>query len=545
MQGEYKRVSSSGGGSTASYVEYRRATSSSGGSTGANYGEYRAASTGNVREYKMVSGGAGINADEYKASSVGEYRIVSSGGAGEYKAISTSGSSSTTASYGPSGIQTSGSTASSYGDTPASLYNYTNATPSSSFQYVKDLNSSQVGAFESSFSSSSKRTQYGQQQQQQSWTQGHHHHQSVPTTPTASSTPTSASGMSSWGSSSSLSSSSRPSSMRSDQQQGPATQQNEVRVRASAWAWSEGFTKDQMTEFDHLMGMISTTHIYKQQLSGMTEIDRGSFGKIFVSRYNGEAVAVKQLGSGGPCTLKSKMREILLELRVLVRIEHPNVVKFHGTATDFNVATTGRQPYVGLVFEFCGRGSLHKALFEGQRRLSSGQKLTICAQMSKGLAYLHSKRIIHRDLNTRNILLSNDLTAKIADFGCARVMSSTSKVLKTTTISGSPAYMAPEQMTGEPLTEAVDVWALAIMLWEVMMDTKPWEGRYTDFGHLKQAILRGEKLHMPASCHPYPPCFINAIKLGMQTRAHDRPNMALMARELASANNQFNRTTAC
>lgn len=225
----------------------------------------------------------------------------------------------------------------------------------------------------------------------------------------------------------------------------------------------------------------------------MREIDRGSFGKIFKSQYTGKTVAVKQLANHGPATIKAKMRELLLELRVLVRIDHPNVVKFHGTATDFNKTQAHlKQPYVGLVFEFCERGSLHKALFEDQRRLNVSQKLNICQQMAEGMAYLHSKRIIHRDLNTRNILLTNDLTTKIADFGCARVISSSSRVLKTTTISGSPAYMSPEQMSGEPLTEAVDVWAMAVMLWEVLMDTKPWEGRYSDFNMLKHAILCGQ-----------------------------------------------------
>ncbi len=80
----------------------------------------------------------------------------------------------------------------------------------------------------------------------------------------------------------------------------------------------------------------------------MREIDRGSFGKIFKSTYEGRTVAVKQLANQGPSTLKAKMRELLLELRVLVRIEHPNIVKFYGTATDFNKAQSqNKQPYVG------------------------------------------------------------------------------------------------------------------------------------------------------------------------------------------------------
>jgi hypothetical protein len=84
----------------------------------------------------------------------------------------------------------------------------------------------------------------------------------------------------------------------------------------------------------------------------MREIDRGSFGKIFKSTYEGRTVAVKQLANHGPSTLKAKMRELLLELRVLVRIEHPNIVKFYGTATDFNKSQAqNKQPYVGELFQ--------------------------------------------------------------------------------------------------------------------------------------------------------------------------------------------------
>mmetsp|Transcript_31880 Transcript_31880/g.62229 ORF Transcript_31880/g.62229 Transcript_31880/m.62229 type:complete len:459 (+) Transcript_31880:221-1597(+) len=408
---------------------------------------------------------------------------------------------------------------------------YSNHTPSSSFQYIKDLNHSQVASYEPIHKS---RTQY-----------------QYPQGPQSAPMPQTASQLSAMSRSFSSGADGRPYSGSSTASSSDgAGEANEIRMRATAWARSEGFTKEQLTEFDHLMGMACSTHINKHQLLGMIEIDRGSFGKIFMSKLGSEKVAVKQLGQGsGQSTLKAKMRELLLELRVLVRIQHPNVVKFHGTATDFNQCRPGRQPYVGLVFEFCERGSLHKALFEDPgRRLSPHQKLSITSNMALGLSYLHSKRIIHRDLNTRNILLNSDLTAKIADFGCARVMSSHTSVLKTTTISGSPAYMAPEQMTGEPLTEAVDVWALAVMLWEVMMDTKPWEGRYSDFAKLKQAILKGEKLHLPSTCHPFPQCYLNAIKLGMQTRAADRPSMALMQRELTNAFHSFHvsqKTTSC
>ena len=252
-------------------------------------------------------------------------------------------------------------------------------------------------------------------------------------------------------------------------------------------------------------------------------------------------MAVKQISNKpGDSTIKSKMRELLLELRVLVRVRHPNVVTFWGTATEFPSAESAQtQPYIGLVFELCERGSLHNALFDAKTKLKASQKLKIAHQCSLGLMYLHSKRVIHRDINPRNILLTSDCSAKIADFGCARVLSGSATSLKTTTISGSPAYMAPEQLLGQELTEAVDTWAFVVMLWEIMMDQKPWEGRFTDFNLLKNAILKGEKLHLPHDSRPYPACYVNMIKLGMAYKPQDRPAMSYIEGEIGSALVQY------
>ena len=127
---------------------------------------------------------------------------------------------------------------------------------------------------------------------------------------------------------------------------------------------------------------MTSTYIPRNKLKALKEIDSGSFGKIFATSYDGApgiqvvlriklpdstTVAVKQISNkSGECTIKSKMRELLLELRILVRIRHPNIVTFWGTATEFPTNENPVQPYIGLVFELCEKGSLHHALFDGK-----------------------------------------------------------------------------------------------------------------------------------------------------------------------------------
>ena len=67
------------------------------------------------------------------------------------------------------------------------------------------------------------------------------------------------------------------------------------------------------------------------------------------------------------------------------------------------------------------------------------------------------------------------------------------------------------------------------------MDQKPWEGRFPDFNYLKNAIVNGEKLHLPQDHRPFPTCYLNMIKLGMHYKAQDRPAMSYIEGELSAA----------
>ena len=281
--------------------------------------------------------------------------------------------------------------------------------------------------------------------------------------------------------------------------------------------------------------MVAATYIPRSQISGFRALDQGSFGMIYSASYDGAAVAVKQCSSDGS-QIKAKMRELLLELSVLVRIRHPNVVTFWGTAADFPTSNASK-PYIGMVFELCSRGSLYKALHQvpqGGARLSFKDKMRMALEVARGMGYIHAKGIIHRDLNSRNILITSTGQAKVADFGCARKLKGAALV--TTTISGSPAYMAPEQLEGHDLTDKVDVWAFGISLWEMAMEKVPWASKGNSLDALKRTVVvNGERLPLPGP-ERFPAGwqahYVKLLDMAWHQTPSSRPSMVDLARGL-------------
>jgi serine/threonine protein kinase len=99
-------------------------------------------------------------------------------------------------------------------------------------------------------------------------------------------------------------------------------------------------------------------------------------------------------------------------------MHHQNVIELVGVFADFDVCSAESSTF-GLVLDYCPHGSLHHVLFNTQQTLCVDRKVSIGTGVAAGLAHIHGMSLLHRDLNTANVLLGQDFTPRIADFGCS------------------------------------------------------------------------------------------------------------------------------
>ena len=142
-------------------------------------------------------------------------------------------------------------------------------------------------------------------------------------------------------------------------------------------------------------------------------------------------------------------------------LDHPNVIKMLD-AFETNMEFV-------VVMEFA-QGVLYDVL-EHDARLPEKEVRMIARQLVDALYYLHSNRVIHRDLKPQNILIGTDRCVKVCDFGLARSMSKSSLVM--TSIKGTPLYMAPELVQEQPYDHAVDLWSVGVILYELFVGQPP------------------------------------------------------------------------
>ncbi|CAH9143234.1 unnamed protein product [Cuscuta epithymum] len=192
------------------------------------------------------------------------------------------------------------------------------------------------------------------------------------------------------------------------------------------------------------------------------KIGEGGFGPVYKGILSdGGIVAIKQLSS------KSKQgnKEFLNEIGMITALQHPNLVKLYGCCIEGNQLL--------LVYEYMENNSLSRALFgrEDQRlRLDWETRKKICRGIAKGLAYLHEEsrlKIVHRDIKASNVLLDKDLSAKISDFGLARLDEEENTHISTR-IAGTIGYMAPEYAMRGYLTDKADVYSFGIVALEIV-----------------------------------------------------------------------------
>lgn len=164
------------------------------------------------------------------------------------------------------------------------------------------------------------------------------------------------------------------------------------------------------------------------------------------------------------------------EARAMAKLNHPNII----TVYDFGTTSEG---HLYFVMEFIEGANLHDLIqaAEGAAGLGAEQAAGIVSQICHALGYAHSKGIVHRDIKPANVMVNTEGTAKVADFGLARLTDPGAEQLghtMTGTVMGTPDYMAPEQKRGMAVDHRADIFSVGVMLYEMLCKETPqgaWE----------------------------------------------------------------------
>ncbi|KAL5205789.1 hypothetical protein ABZP36_033998 [Zizania latifolia] len=190
-------------------------------------------------------------------------------------------------------------------------------------------------------------------------------------------------------------------------------------------------------------------------------VGEGSFGKVYKGRrkYTRQTVAMKFILKHGKTD--KDIHNLRQEIEILRKLKHENIIEMidaFETPQEFCVVTEFAQ---GELFE----------VLEDDKCLPEEQVQAIAKQLVKALHYLHSNRIIHRDMKPQNILIGKGSVVKLCDFGFARAMSANTVVLRS--IKGTPLYMAPELVREQPYNHTADLWSLGVILYELFVGQPP------------------------------------------------------------------------
>jgi serine/threonine-protein kinase len=209
------------------------------------------------------------------------------------------------------------------------------------------------------------------------------------------------------------------------------------------------------------------------------------------------------------------VRRMERERDILSTLEHPNIARLYDAGV-----TAGGRPYLALEFvdgrsidEYCGGAGL------GVRA-----RVHLFLQVVEAVAYAHGRLVVHRDLKPSNILVTRDGQVRLLDFGVAKLLDDERDLPSgLTELAGrphTPEYASPEQISGEPLTTASDVYSLGVVLYELLAGTRPYKIRRSSAGALEAAILETD---------PAPPSASTADGARRRTLRGDLDTIALKA----------------
>ena len=211
-------------------------------------------------------------------------------------------------------------------------------------------------------------------------------------------------------------------------------------------------------------------------------------------------------------------KQIYNEASIMKKLLHPNVISFKDVFKDTKL------DYFYIVMEYANDGDLSKKIktqknkIIGEKYFSEEKIMQYFYQICRGLQYIHSKNIIHRDIKSQNIFLMKNGKIKIGDFGIAKALTNTKN--NATTIIGTPYYFSPEIINGEPYNYKTDIWSLGVVLYEMCCLKLPFESN--NIAQLSIKIMKGKYDPIP---NRYSKNMANLIKNMLNIDQKLRPNI--------------------
>lgn len=216
-------------------------------------------------------------------------------------------------------------------------------------------------------------------------------------------------------------------------------------------------------------------------------LGEGAFGKCFL---------VHTVSSLQPRVIKqidlnplshSERNEALREAKILEKLQHPNVIRFH------EVYRT-RKNKLCIVMEHADDGDLAGKIDSIKEAMPENLVLDYFVQICLGLKHVHDRKIVHRDLKSQNVFLKKTGEVKLGDFGIAKVMTHTRDHARS--VVGTPYYLSPEIVLNQPYSFKSDIWALGVLLYEMCTLRLPFQA--TSIHGLAVAITKGKYSPLPA-----------------------------------------------